>query len=136
MSETEIALVTLSPDECRALLVAHRPRLGRLVFVDDGWPLALPMNFAVRGDAIYFRTAPGGKLDAALRADRVAFELDDVDEVWEDGWSLLALGRLEVVTDPDELAEARRLPLRPWAAGDKPYHLRMDIESLSGRRIT
>lgn len=41
MSETEIALVTLSPDECRALLVAHRPRLGRLVFVDDGWPLAL-----------------------------------------------------------------------------------------------
>lgn len=66
----------------------------------------------------------------------MAFELDDVDEVWEDGWSLLAFGRLRVVTDPDEVAEARRLPLRPWAAGDKPYHLRMDIESLSGRRIT
>ena len=136
MSETEIALLVISPDECRALLATHRPRLGRLAFVDAGWPVVLPMNFVVSGDAIYFRSAPGSKLTAAVRAERVAFELDHVDEVWEEGWSILAFGRLQLVTDDDELRELRQLPLRPWAAGDRPHYLRLDIESLSGRRIT
>ncbi|CAN5897656.1 N/A [soil metagenome] len=136
MSETEIALLVLSPDECRALLATHRPRLGRLAFVDAGWPLVLPMNFVIDGNAIYFRSAPGSKLAAAVRAERVAFELDHVDAVWEEGWSLLAFGRLHIVTDPDELTRARQLPLRPWAGGDRPHYLRLDIASLSGRRIT
>lgn len=136
MSETEIALVTLSPDECRALLVAHHPRLGRLAFVDRGWPLVLPMNFAMRGEHIYFRSARGSKVAAALRASKVTFEVDHVDHVWEEGWSILAFGRLQLVTDDDELRELRQLPLRPWAGGDKPYHLRLDVSALSGRRIT
>lgn len=136
MSETEIALLVLSPDECRGLLATHRPRLGRLAFVDAGWPLVLPMNFVSDGDAIYFRSAPGSKLAAAVRAERVTFELDHVDAVWEEGWSLLAFGRLHAVTDPDELTRARRLPLRPWAGGDRPHYLRLDIESVSGRRIS
>lgn len=135
MSETEIALGTLSPDECRALLVTHRPRLGRLAFVADGWPLVLPVNFAVDGDAVYFRSAAGSKVAAAARCERVAFQVDHVDEVWEEGWSLLAFGRLRVVEDPAELARARRLPLRPWAGGDTPHFLRLDVVSLSGRRI-
>jgi uncharacterized protein len=135
MSETEIALATLSEEECRALLVTHRPRLGRLAFVAGEWPLVLPMNFALDGDVVYFRSAAGSKLDAAVRCDRVVFQVDHVDEVWEEGWSLLAFGRLRVVEDPAELARARRLPLRPWASGDKPYFLRLDVVSLSGRRI-
>jgi nitroimidazol reductase NimA-like FMN-containing flavoprotein (pyridoxamine 5'-phosphate oxidase superfamily) len=135
MSETDIALATLTADECRALLVMHRPRLGRLAFVAGDWPLVLPMNFALDGDAIYFRTAPGSKLDAALRCERVTFQLDHVDEVWEEGWSLLAFGHLRMVDDPDELARVRQLPLRPWAGGDKPHYLRLEILSLSGRRI-
>ena len=135
MSETEIALATLSEDECRALLLTHHPRLGRLAFVAGDWPLVLPMNFALDGDAVYFRSAPGSKLDAAVRCDRVAFQVDQVDEVWEEGWSLLAFGHLRVVEDPAELARVRLLPLRPWASGDKPYFLRLEILSLSGRRI-
>lgn len=135
MSETEITLARLTADECRALLVTHRPRLGRLAFVADEWPLVLPVNFALDGDVVYFRSAPGSKVAAAARGDRVAFQVDHVDEVWEEGWSLLAFGRLRVVDDPAELARVRRLPLRPWASGDKPYYLRLEILSLSGRRI-
>jgi len=55
--------------------------------------------------------------------------------VWEEGWSLLAFGHLREVEDPAELARVRQLPLRPWASGDKPYYLRLEITSLSGRRI-
>ncbi|WP_037040230.1 pyridoxamine 5'-phosphate oxidase family protein [Pseudonocardia halophobica] len=135
MSETEIALAALSPDECRALLVTHRPRLGRLAFVAGDWPLVLPVNFAVDGDVVYFRSAAGSKVAAAARCERVTFQVDHVDEVWEEGWSLLAFGRLRVVEDPAELGRARQLPLRPWASGDRPYFLRLDVVSLTGRRI-
>jgi len=50
-------------------------------------------------------------------------------------WSLLAFGWLRMVEDPSELARVRHLPLRPWAGGDKPHFLALDIDSLSGRRI-
>ncbi len=134
-SETEWGLSTLTVDECRALLVTHRPRLGRLAFLADEWPLVLPMNYALDGEIVYFRTAVGRKLLAAARSARVTFEVDHVDEVWEDGWSVLAFGRLRIVDDPDELARARHLPLRPWAGGDKPHVLALDVDALSGRRI-
>jgi nitroimidazol reductase NimA-like FMN-containing flavoprotein (pyridoxamine 5'-phosphate oxidase superfamily) len=135
MSQAFSALVELSADECRHLLLTHRPRLGRLAFVDHGAPLVLPMNFVAEHDVIYFRTAPGSKLLAALRLEQVAFQLDHVDDVWEEGWSVLAFGRLRLVTDADEVAELRQRPLRPWTRDDRPHYLRLDIASLSGRRI-
>jgi nitroimidazol reductase NimA-like FMN-containing flavoprotein (pyridoxamine 5'-phosphate oxidase superfamily) len=136
MSESEIGLATLTADECRALLVTHRPRLGRLAFVADGWPIVLPMNFALDGDVLYFRTSAGRKFAAALRSTHVTFQVDHVDAVWEEGWSLLVFGNLRLVKDATELKRVRHLPLRPWAGGDKPHYLRLEILSMSGRRIT
>ena len=128
-------MIELSADECRHLLANHRPRLGRLAFVDGGWPLVLPMNYIAEGDLVYFRTAPGSKLHAALRAQHVTFQVDHVDDVWEEGWSVLAFGRLRLLTDEEELARVRAWPLRPWAGGDRPHYLRLDVESFSGRRL-
>lgn len=136
MSDTGVDLRVLPADECRTLLLSHRPRLGRLAFADRGRPQVMPMNYALRSDAVYFRSAYGGKLAAAAKGTWAAFEVDDVNEVWEDGWSVLAIGRLHIVTDASELRMVAGLPLRPWAGGDKPHHLRLDIESLSGRRIS
>lgn len=128
-------LVELSNEECLQLLMTHRPRLGRLAFTSHGRVLVFPMNFVLVDRRLYFRTAPGSKLLAALRIDRVTFEIDHVDEVWREGWSVLAFGRLRQVTDPEELADLAHRPLRPWAEGDRHHHLRMDIDELSGRRI-
>jgi nitroimidazol reductase NimA-like FMN-containing flavoprotein (pyridoxamine 5'-phosphate oxidase superfamily) len=128
-------LVELSHDECLRLLLTHRPRLGRLAFTSQGRVLVFPMNFVLVDRRLYFRTAPGSKLLAALRIDRVTFEVDHVDDVWREGWSVLAFGRLREVTDPEELADLAHRPLRPWAPGGRPHHLRMDIDDMSGRRI-
>jgi nitroimidazol reductase NimA-like FMN-containing flavoprotein (pyridoxamine 5'-phosphate oxidase superfamily) len=128
-------LTPLSTEECHALLENHRPRLGRLAFADGGRPLVLPVNYVAEGRVLWFRTAPGSKLLAALRMQQVTFELDHVDPTWEQGWSVLAFGRLRMITDDDELEAARRLPLQPWAAGDRSHHLRLDIERVSGRRL-
>lgn len=135
MAKVNDSLVELSLDDCRHLLRTHRPRLGRLAFVDEGWPLVFPMNFFADDKAIYFRTGAGSKLLAALRGGSVSFELDYIDEVWEEGWSVLALGRLRMISEPEEIARAERFPLRPWAGGDRPHYLRMDISSMTGRRI-
>ena len=48
----------------------------------NGVPLVLPMNYVAVGNALYFRTGPGSKLAAAANQDDVAFEIDEVDEVW------------------------------------------------------
>ena len=128
-------LTELGPDECRMLLTTHRPRLGRLAFIADGRAQVFPMNYVVVGDRIYFLPAPGSKLRAAARAQEVTFELDEVDEVWREGWSVLAYGRLHEVTDEAEVADVGRRPLRPWAGGDRPHVLRLDVHRMTGRRI-
>jgi nitroimidazol reductase NimA-like FMN-containing flavoprotein (pyridoxamine 5'-phosphate oxidase superfamily) len=133
--ETSPAIAVLPEYECWQLLRNHRPCLGRIVFVDAGWPLALPVNYLALGTLLYFRTAPGSKLLAAANLQQVTFEIDDVDELCEEGWSVLAFGRLQLVTDQTELEDIRRRPLRPWAGGDRKYLLRMDVSVVSGRRL-
>lgn len=135
MATTRTELLDIPADECLRLLTIHRPRLGRLAFLSGGRPLVFPMNYVAVGRLIYFRTAPGSKLMAALRAEQVAFEIDDVDDVWEEGWSVLAIGRMREVIDDEELGELRQLPLRPWAGGDRSHYLRLDIAEVSGRKI-
>jgi hypothetical protein len=135
MTDASSELIELTAEECRQLLAARRPRLGRIAFVAAGWPMVFPMNYAVDRDLIYFKTAPGSKLLAAVRMQQVSFQVDDVDESWQEGWSVLALGRLRMVTDPEEIEAVSQMALRPWAGGDRRHYLRLGIESVSGRRI-
>ena len=85
MDETSPTMAMLPEYECWQLLQSHRPRLGRLAFVDAGWPLVLPVNYLAVGTLLYIRTAPGSKLLAAAKLQQVTFEVDDVDEVREEG---------------------------------------------------
>jgi nitroimidazol reductase NimA-like FMN-containing flavoprotein (pyridoxamine 5'-phosphate oxidase superfamily) len=135
VNETSRTISVLPEYECWQLLRDRRPRLGRLAFVDAGWPLVLPVNYLAVGALLYIRTAPGSKLLAAVNVQQVTFEVDDCDETCEQGWSVLAFGRLQLVTDQAEVEDIRRRPLRPWAGGDRKYLLRMDVSVVSGRRL-
>jgi hypothetical protein len=67
----------------------------------------------------------------------VAFEIDGIDERIRRGWSVLVQGRGYDVTDAlDEISEmVRRLPVDPWAPGDKACWIRIDPDTISGRRL-
>lgn len=132
---TRVALTQLNEHECWALLAAHRPRLGRIGFTDEGATVVYPMNFAIARRTLYLRTDPASKLSVAVDSQQVAFEVDHVDQSWEQGWSVLVQGRLTPVTDPDELERHRELVLRTWAPGDRLHLLRLDASRISGRRI-
>jgi uncharacterized protein len=124
----------LSREECHTLL--GRRHLGRLAFVDREMPLILPVNYVLDDAAVIFRTDEGSKLDAAVRGAPVAFEVDGVDELERTGWSVLARGHAQAVTDPDQLDRLRQLPLVPWAPGAKPHYVRLEADEVSGRRIS
>lgn len=127
-------LETLSLDECLRLL-ASVP-VGRVGFYSDGEVVVLPVNHAVDGPGVVFRTAAGSKLSAAEGQNLVAFEADDYDPVARSGWSVLINGRAEVVYEDAEIERLSRLGLHPWVtAVDRPFWIRIRPASVAGRRI-
>src|SRR5271169_1059144 len=76
-ADAERALRTLSSAECFGLL--ELGGIGRVGFASADGIMMLPVNFAVTGKTIIFRTAPDTLL--ALHANRqVSFEVDHLDQ--------------------------------------------------------
>jgi hypothetical protein len=99
-------------------------------------PAVVPVNYEVVEDAIVFRTAPDS-VPAAAVGTEVAFEADHVDEALSQGWSVLAVGPANVVTEPDAVRGlARRAHTGPWAGGAREMWVSIRPTRLTGRRIT
>lgn len=129
-----VGLEVLDYDECLRLL-AERP-VGRIAFVDAGQPVILPVNHAVDGRTIVFRSATGTKVEHALHRAQVAFEVDDWDELYRTGWSVLVRGHAEEIIEPDELEAVQKLPIRPYANQvEATSWVRIIADEVTGRRI-
>lgn len=126
-------LQLLTDDESRELL--HQSDVGRIGVTMGAIPAIFPVNYAVIDDAIVFRTAPGSKLSAATSGAVVAFEVDDYDRRDRTGWSVLVVGRSEVVHDLDTTFKVLDSGLEPFADGLRSAIVRISIEMISGRRI-
>ena len=124
----------LDPDECLRLIASRN--VGRIGIVDSGQPIILPMNYAMDGDTIVMRTSAGTKLQHA-HGSASCFEVDDIDLTSQAGWSVLAVGRLETITEYDDIKHraVRALPLSPWADGERPHWMRLVTQRLTGRRV-
>jgi nitroimidazol reductase NimA-like FMN-containing flavoprotein (pyridoxamine 5'-phosphate oxidase superfamily) len=120
---------------CIKLMERHPACVGR-VALSGSQPAIFPVNYALDGDNVVFRTDPGTKFHAAVEKSYVAFEVDWVEPTWQSGWSVVVTGQAHLVTDPDELARVRRLPLLPWAEGGKGNFVSIDATSVSGRLLT
>lgn len=137
MNVEHASMDILDSQACRQLLQAHAVHVGRVGFTDgDGRPVVVPLNFRLDGDDVVLRTGES-ELLAAVRAGRsVAFEVDQIDPAWEDGWSVLIQGKAKEISGLGELERIQRLPLRPWAPGHKSHWLRLPADHISGRRIS
>jgi hypothetical protein len=128
-------LEQLSVEECFALL--HEGHVGRLVYVDDDGPAAVPVNYAISGRDILLRVEGGAK-QAAIEQDRLAFEVDHVDENNRSGWSVLVRGAGDEVP-LDAIAPLIRgiegLPPMPWVTGIHNVWLRISPSKITGRRL-
>ena len=121
-------------DACLRLL-ASVP-VGRVGFHADGEVVVLPVNHAVDGQDVVFRTARGSKLSAAEGQNPVAFEADDYNSQTRSGWSVLVTGRAQVVDEEAEVQRLSRLGLHPWATSvDRPFWIRIRPTAVTGREI-
>ncbi|CAN5916585.1 pyridoxamine 5'-phosphate oxidase family protein [soil metagenome] len=133
-TEPTATIHSLTDDECWQRLADHPAKIGR-VGMGGPSPDILPVNYAVDDRSLVFRTAPGKKLAAVGRQERIVFEVDDVDPDWSQGWSVVLRGFAEHVTDPDELARLEQLPLHPWDPEPKTDYVRITTRNVSGREI-
>jgi nitroimidazol reductase NimA-like FMN-containing flavoprotein (pyridoxamine 5'-phosphate oxidase superfamily) len=125
-------LEILGEQECFDLLATRH--VGRVAVTVGALPAIFPVNYALMGGTIVFRTGEGTKLSAALRNAVVAFEIDEFDGFAHGGWSVMAVGMAREL-DGAALDDARRLPLRPWADGERDRFVQVVPELVSGRRI-
>ena len=126
-------LIDLDRAECLELLAAKS--VGRIAYAVDKGARILPVNYIINNDSIIFRTVPGGEIFHHALQSICAFEIDETDEFFESGWSVVAVGRMELATE-DDFAHMRfgRLP-EPWAGGDRSMFVRLPCEHVSGRRV-
>lgn len=125
--------VNLSLSECWALV--RSVPVGRLAVTVDGHPDIFPVNHVVDHGTIMLRTGPGTKL-AASDKQAVAFEVDGYDAEHAQSWSVVIKGRAHSVDRLHDVVDALQLPIFPWQEGPKPCFLRIEPDSVTGRRIT
>jgi nitroimidazol reductase NimA-like FMN-containing flavoprotein (pyridoxamine 5'-phosphate oxidase superfamily) len=125
---------SLNREECVDLL--SQMRLGRIGVCVGSIPTILPVRYALSGEHVVFRVAPGSLLATATANAIVTFEVDRFDEDAREGWSVEVDGVMREVFDHDAIMRFRVLPLEVWA--DRPCDdrfLRLATSEVRGRRV-
>ena len=123
----------LEPAECRQLLESMS--VGRLGYCTDRGPRIVPMNYALVGDSLTFRTGPTTEASWHAVFHDIAFEVDCIDVVRHTGWSVLVVGEATLL----EAASLRMLDLtqtpQPWADGERSIVAQLSLACITGRRV-
>ena len=142
----------LSKEVCDNIL--RNATSGTLALLGDGdYPYAVPLSFVYCGTCIYFHSAKSGhKIDAIKREDKASFCVISKDEIHGDEFttyfrSVIAFGRITIVSSPDEKLEGAKLLGRKYNPNDEEglsreiekslAHmelLRFDIDHLTGKQ--
>lgn len=126
-------LESLPEERCWDLL--GQATVARLAVTVGTHPDIFPVNYVVRDGAVLIRTAPGTKLAAAVLNGYVALEIDGIDPHRHTGWSVVVHGTATEVEDLDGLLAAEASGLEPWADATHNRWLRIEPETVTGRRI-
>ncbi len=125
--------VELTVNECLDLLDGGV--VGRVAFSTRVGPRIVPVNYAMYDGAIVFRTSPYSELGSHGPGSEAAFEVDQLDYERQQGWSVVAVGRLEELP-PEEVDDLRKVwEPRPWAGGHRNFYLKLVWREIWGRRI-
>lgn len=131
---TDAWLEPIPLEECLRLL--RDGVIGRIAVVTDEFPIVLPVNYRLVevGGVTWLavRTRPENVLDRAPMP--VAFEIDAIDPVHRQGWSVLVRGTLQHV-DPDAADFRARFDPEPWMLSERDAWLVIEPFSITGRRL-
>lgn len=126
--------VVLEPEECLRLL--RSGVFGRVALTAPTGPQIVPVNYSVVGDRVVFRTSAHSTLAEHCHHARLVFEVDHVDYEYWTGWSVMAHGRGELISDATDLETITGCwSPRPWAAGRRNVYVGLRWAELTGRRL-
>lgn len=131
---------TPQPDDAEELSpptaweLVRQAAVGRLAVVVDGKPEIFPVTPLVDHGTVVFRTAVGTKLSGCI-GKPVAFEIDGYDPVAGSAWSVVIKGHAHEIRRTHEMIESLGLPLTPWHPGVKPRFVRIEPDTVTGRRF-
>lgn len=120
----------LTDDACWQFL--REQEFGRLAFHLADEVHLTPLNYAVDGRSLLFRTAPGSKLLGIVMNDDVAFEIDQFSD--SEVRSVIVRGRARLLEE-DEAHRADSVPLRSWVGLQKYNVVELVPSEVSGRRF-
>lgn len=132
-AELGTSLIELDRQECLELLAAKS--VGRLAYVVDNGARILPFNYVLAEDSVIFRTVPDGEIYHHALSSISAFEVDETDEFFQSGWSVVVVGRLELASEGDFARMFYGKLPEPWAGGSRYMFVRLRWEHVSGRRV-
>jgi len=122
----------LDAETCRHLLRTNN--LGRLAVVAADRVDIYPVNYLVFDDDVYFRTAPGSKLDALGEKAEVAFEVDGRGR--RKVWSVVVHGTARPVAD-EELVQSSRISRMPTdVPGTRTHYVQIEATEVTGRTFS
>jgi nitroimidazol reductase NimA-like FMN-containing flavoprotein (pyridoxamine 5'-phosphate oxidase superfamily) len=131
---SDATLRELSHEECLVLL--RTTPVGRVAVIVDDFPVILPVNYRLieAGGVTWvaIRTRPGNVIDRASM--RTAFEIDGIDSVHHEGWSVVVRGTLMHV-DADTGDLRQRFDPEPWLLAERDAWLVIEPFSITGRRL-
>jgi|SRR5665213_350679 nitroimidazol reductase NimA-like FMN-containing flavoprotein (pyridoxamine 5'-phosphate oxidase superfamily) len=130
--ESSFWAVELERAQCLELI--RGACIARVVLSIKCIPVALPVNVSVLDEDVIFTTDSGSKLTAAIEGQVVSVEADDIDLMYRTGWSVLATGRAQLVTEPTDIEWANSR-LQAWAPGPHPFLVKVPSTLISGRRL-
>lgn len=125
-------LEKLGRAECEGLLLAGG--VGRIVLVEARGPVAIPVNFAVVEGDVVLRTSADSS-PATADGQRVGFEVDQLDEAFAEGWSVVVTGVARRVSESEELSRLQASGIETWTGEGHDVYLRISTEEISGRRL-
>jgi nitroimidazol reductase NimA-like FMN-containing flavoprotein (pyridoxamine 5'-phosphate oxidase superfamily) len=127
----------LTSAEALRFLGTGDERVGRLVITLADGPAVFPVNYALDGDAVVFRTRVGTKLSGITRS-MATFEVDHIDAAGQ-GWAVTLEGLAQEVLDSDPPALRARiaaLALDSWPGGDRNHVVRITPYAVHGAAWT
>ena len=131
MDDFKNPVVKLNEAECWQRLGTQV--VGRIVaHVGDIFDI-FPVNYVVDDQSIVLRTAEGTKLAEMMIGGEVLFEADEHDGF--EAWSVVIRGRARMIEKEAEIAQAEALPLKPMVPTLKRNFVRIEADSISGRRF-
>jgi nitroimidazol reductase NimA-like FMN-containing flavoprotein (pyridoxamine 5'-phosphate oxidase superfamily) len=131
---TDSWLEELSYEACLEHLREHT--VGRIAVVIHYAPVVLPVNYrlveTVGPTLLAVRTRPENVIDRG--GAEAAFEIDEIDPIHQQGWSVLVRGTLHRV-DPDAPDFPARFDSHPWLGADRDAWLIIEPSAITGRQL-